>query len=67
MEDPPHQQEEARCAKVVEAPEVAAKPITVDDMTNPGTYFTVNDDQTGKCHLLPPRLTISALHFFSRI
>ena len=61
MEDPPHQQEDARRAKDDEAPEVAAKPITVDDTTHPGTYVTVDDDQTGKCHLLPPGLTISAL------
>ena len=64
MEDPSHQQEEARCAKNVEAPEMAAKPTTVNDPANADTYVTVGDARTGKCHLLPPRLTISALHFF---
>ena len=62
MEDTPHQQEEAHRAKHIQAPEVPEKPITVSDTTNPGTYVTINDDKTGKCHLLPPRLTISALH-----
>ena len=61
MEDPSHQQEEARRAKVVEAPEVAAKPTTVHDPANADTYATFEDARTGKCHLLPPGLTIRAL------
>ena len=64
MEEAPHQQEDAHRAKHVEAHEVAEKPITVSDTTNPFTYVTIDDIQTGKCHLLPPRLTISALNFF---
>ena len=64
MEDPSHQQEEARCANLVKDPEVAAKPTTVNDPANADTYVTVEDARTGKCHLLPPRLTISALHYY---
>ena len=64
MEDAPHQQEDARCAKDDKAPEVEAKPTTVHDPANADTYVTVEDARTGKCHLLPPRLTISALHIY---